>query len=503
MPRYQSGLYTSAVSACLKPESLGRRNAAGGANRIRIGRRLVRASALLTLLVATGSATALAPGQDGVRVTIPISGISDVAQAVVVDPGGNIVLAGSVNSNGTAGGDYLVLARVTPSGALDSTFPGIGGNLASPGFPIIGIDRYDFSGIYGEDGLRALVRLDDGRYLACGTIYSAATSWDFLVARFNAADGSLDTSFNGLGYVVTAFAASGSGLVLTDQCNAVAVQANGMIVAAGVTNESGHHVAVVRYTASGVLDTTFGLGGKVDISAAAPTTEDSEARALVLQPDDGKLLIAGYAFSSGNSELLVMRLNADGSLDPSFGSGGITRTPVGSGEGIANAMVRQPDGRIVVAGSTYAAGGHRDFALARYTTAGVLDPTFGTGGVVTTAVGPSDAYAYALILMPWGRLVAAGSAGISTSVSNTDLALAAYNADGSLDRYFGNAGTGKVMVNTSASGNDIVYGLASDLSGARFWAVGTTYGSLTTAQDFLAIEFGLPDTIFRDGFEGP
>lgn len=164
-------------------------------------------------------------------------------------------------------------------------------------------------------------------------------------------------------------------------------------------------------------------------------------------------------------------------------------------------MVRQPDGRIVVAGSTYAADGHHDFALARYTTAGVLDPSFGTGGLVTTAVRPSDDDAYALILMPWGRLVAAGSARISTGGSGTDLALVAYNADGSLDRYFGNAG--KRMVDISASGDDIVYGLASDLSGARFWAVGTAYGSPATAQDFLAIEFGLPDTIFRDGFEGP
>jgi uncharacterized delta-60 repeat protein len=476
MPNYRSDLDTSVVSACFKPGSLGRRNAAGGANRIRIGRRLVRASALLTLLVATGSATALAPGQDGVRVTIPISGISDVAQAVALDPDGNIVLAGS------AGGNYSVLARLTPNGTLDGTF-GSGG-----------IATHDLS-VNRGDGLRALLRLDDGRYVGCGVFSSPATGDDFVVARFNA-DGSLDTTLDGVGYVVTAFAGG-----LVDQCNAVAVQAvDGKIVAAGVTNENGHHVAVVRYTASGALDTSFGTGGKVDINAAATVSGSSEGRALVLQPD-GKLLIAGYAFGPGNSDLLVMRLNADGSPDTSFGTGGITRTPVGSSEDIANAMVRQPDGRIVVAGSTYAADGHHDFALARYTTAGVLDPSFGTGGLVTTAVGPSDDDAYALILMPWGRLVAAGSARISTGGSGTDLALVAYNADGSLDRYFGNAG--KRMVDISASGDDIVYGLASDLSGARFWAVGTAYGSPATAQDFLAIEFGLPDTIFRDGFEGP
>ena len=176
----------------------------------------------------------------------------------------------------------------------------------------------------------------------------------------------------------------------------------------------------------------------------------------------------------------------------------ITRTPVGTSEDIANAMVRQPDGRIVLAGSAIAADGRRDFALARYTSAGVLDPTFGTGGLVTTPVGPSDDVAYALTLMPWGRLVAAGSARLNTSTAETDLAVVAYNADGSLDRFFGIGG--KRMVNVSAFA-DVVYGLATDLSGARFWAVGTAYGTQTTAQDFLSIQFGLPDTIFRHGFE--
>ena len=444
------------------------------------------AAALLGLAAVVPPALALAPGEDGVRVRIPISGISDVAQAVVVDPGGNIVLAGSVNSNGSAGGAYSVLARVTPSGALDSTFGGIGGYL-DPTFGSIGIARHDLS-VNRGDGLRALVRLDDGRYVGCGVFSSLNTGFDFVVARFNA-DGSLDSSFNGgVGYAVTAFAATSA----PDQCNAMVVQTDGMVVAAGVTTAAGQlRVALARYTTGGVLDPGFGTGGLVSINAAATASGASEARAVVQQPDD-KLLIAGYALGPGNIDLLVMRLNTDGS--PNF----ITRTPVGSSEDIANAMVLQPDGRIVLAGSAIVADGRRDFVLARYTTAGVLDPSFGTGGLVTTPVGPSDDVAYSLILMPWGRLVAAGSARINTSTAETDLAVVAYNADGSLDRFFGVGG--KRMVDISAFA-DVVYGLASDLSGARFWAVGTAYGSQTTAQDFLAVEFGLPDTIFRHGFE--
>jgi uncharacterized delta-60 repeat protein len=444
------------------------------------------AAILLGLATGVPNAPALAPGADGVRVTIPVSGIADYAQAIAVDPNGSIVLAGAIGGNGTTGGNASVLARLTSAGAPDLSF-----GTAN------GIATHDFS-TNQSDGLRALLRMDDGRYVGCGLYFSTGTAQDFLVAQFES-DGSLDTSFAG-GYAVTSFLQSGQGVSLFDQCNAVAVQTNGMLVSAGLTYASGSaHVALTRHTATGVLDTTFGSGGKLDINASLTANGNSEARAIAIQPD-GKLLVAGYAFGSGNSEFLVMRLNSNGSPDASFGGSGIVRTPVGSGEDIANAMVLQPDGRIVLAGSVYMSDGHRDFALARYTAAGALDATFGSGGLVTTPVGPSDDVAYALLLMPWGRLVAAGSARISSGGPGTDLALVAYNANGSLDRYFGIGG--KRMVDVS-SVDDIVYGLAGDIGGARFWAVGTAAPGVNPNQDFLAMEFGLPDTIFRDGFESP
>ena len=438
----------------------------------------VRLRLVTTVLaaIAAPAALALAPGEDGVRITIPVSGIADYAQAAAVDADGNLVMAGS------NGGNSSVLARITRAGALDGTF-GIGG-----------IDIIDLSVSLG-DGLRALVRMDDGRYVGCGVFFSPGTATDFVVARFMS-DGTPDLSFDGVGFAVTSFLQSGPGGSLFDQCNAVAIQADGMIVSAGFTAENGpNHVALTRHTASGQPDTLFGVGGKVDINAAATSNGNSEARALAIQPD-GKLLVAGYAFGPGNSELLVMRLNSDGSPDNTFGIGGITRTPVGTGEDMANAMVLQPDGRIVIAGSTIVADGRRDFAVARYTTNGVLDPSFGTGGLVTTPVGPSDDIAYALTLMPWGRLVAAGSARVSTSSSGNDLALVSYNADGSLDRYFGDLGTRMVDVSDF---DDIIYGLVNDIDGEHFWAAGTA--APTNNQDFLAIEFGLPDTIFRHGFD--
>jgi uncharacterized delta-60 repeat protein len=433
-------------------------------------------AALLALIAASPAAMALAPGEDGVRVVIPITGLADAAEAVAIDPDGRIVLAGG------SSGSSAALAGLTPTGALDPSFSGGG------------VVIHDLGAGQG-DGLHAFVRLDDGRYAGCGSVFGGATAMDFVVARFDS-DGALDTTFNGSGYASAAFLQSGAGGSLFDQCNAVAVQTDGMIVSAGVTYENGPaSVALTRHTSAGVLDGMFGGDGRVDINASSAANGNSEAHALVLQPD-GKLLVAGFAYGEGHNLLLLMRLNTDGTPDQGFGNAGITRTPVGTSEDIANAIVRQPDGRIVIAGSAITTDGRRDFVLARYSENGVLDPSFGDGGVVTTQVGPGDDRAYALALMPWGRLVAAGSARISTSAAGTDLALVAYNADGTLDRYFGDAGMRMVDMSDF---DDIAYGLASDIEGQHFWVVGTAAPDAT--QDFIAVEFGLPDTIFRHGFD--
>jgi uncharacterized delta-60 repeat protein len=439
----------------------------------------LRASiALLGMSAVAPAALALPPGGDGVRITIPISGTDDTAAAAAVDGAGNVVMAGATSTGKS------VLASITRSGALN------------PAFGPDGFVLYDLS--TSTDAWLAIAHMTDGHYVGCGVVFSTGTANDFIVARF-LGDGSLDATFNGTGYAVTPFALSGPGGNLFDQCNAVAVDADGSIVAAGVTDEAGPpHVALARYTADGALDAGFGSGGILDINAGSSANGSSEAHALLIQPD-GKLLIAGYATGTGNDDFLVMRLHADGTFDTTFGTGGIVRTPIGSGEDIANAMVLQPDGGIVVAGSAVITDNRHDFAIARYTSTGALDPTFGTGGFTTTPVGPGDDFAYALTLMPWGRLVAAGSSRISTSAAGTDLALVSYNADGTLDRFFGTLGIVTLNVSADSTANDAVYALAPDIDGEHFWAIGTAAPTLT--QDFLAVEFGLDDTIFRHGFD--
>ncbi|HEX5124276.1 MAG TPA: delta-60 repeat domain-containing protein [Rhodanobacteraceae bacterium] len=440
----------------------------------------LRAAVALLGVSAVAPAFALAPGASGTIVTIPVTGTDDTAYAATVDGAGNVVMAGATSNGQSA------LAGITRTGDINPAFGGPDGLVL-----------YNLSS--STDTLQALVRMSDGRYVGCGIYFNTlGTANDFIVARF-LADGSLDTTFNGTGYAVTPFALTGPGGDLFDQCNAVAVDADGSIVAAGVTDEAGPpHVALARYTADGAPDAGFGSGGIVDINAASGSNGSSEAHALLIQPD-GKLLVAGYATGTGNSDFMVMRLHADGTFDTTFGTDGIVRTPIGTGEDIGNAMVLQPDGRIVVAGTAVITDNRHDFAIARYTNTGALDPTFGTGGFTTTPVGPGDDVAYALTLMPWGRFIAAGSERISTSAAGTDLALVSYNADGTVDRFFGTLGIVRLNVSTDTTANDAVYALATDIDGEHFWAIGTAAPG--SNEDFMAVEFGLDDTIFRHGFD--
>jgi uncharacterized delta-60 repeat protein len=237
--------------------------------------------------------------------------------------------------------------------------------------------------------------------------------------------GDLDRSFGRDGKVRTSFrtGATASALVL---------QPDGKLVAAGNSNAgSTADFALARYHADGSLDATFGTGGIV----RTPIGGVAFAFALLLQPD-GKLVAAG--FQGFTSTIALARYHADGSLDAGFGTGGIVLTPIGTGAG-ASALVLQPDGKLVAAGGALA-GGPSDFALVRYHADGSLDPTFGTGGIVLTAFG-SDAGASSLVLQPDGKLVAAGA----------DFVLARYHADGSLDATFGTGGIVRTAISAGAN----------------------------------------------------
>jgi len=222
-------------------------------------------------------------------------------------------------------------------------------------------------------------------------------AWQLVAAGpATAIPGQLDPGFGRDGKVTTDFAGHAG-------ASAVVVQDGKLVAAGSATSGTGVDVALARYRRDGTLDPTFGIGGKVTTDIAGAF---DEARALVVQ--DGRLVVAGFTFtgefSSGNFALA--RYRHDGDLDPTFGTGGKVVTDFAGSFDEADALVVQ--GGTLVAGGTAFTGSTSDFALARYRQNGTLDPTFGTGGKATTDFAGGEDRAEALVVQG-GKLVAAGS----------------------------------------------------------------------------------------------
>jgi uncharacterized delta-60 repeat protein len=378
---------------------------------------LAVAAALVLVGVSAAAPGDLDPsfGGDGVVITPIAPGSAwDLAEAVAPYPGGRLVAAGfSVLKDGR--GRYLfALARYHADGSLDATF-GEDGRVSMPA-------------TRRNSRVHAIVVDSDGRLVVGGS----GRSRDFALARYRP-DGSLDPSFGGDGVVLTSVGAF-------DQVDALVVQDDGRLVAAGWTEGGrvGDAFALARYHVDGTLDTSFAGDGVVRTRLSGGTG----AHALVLQ-DDGKLVVAGSGGSRQNFALA--RYNPDGSLDASFGVGGIVHTEMGDSSD-ARALVLQPDGKLVAAGWADDRSSPMTFALARYQADGSLDSSFGDDGTVRTQVGiTSDVEA--LVLQPDGKLVAGGRSEVEQPWS-FDFALARYRPDGTLDSSFGGDGIVTTAIGT-------------------------------------------------------
>jgi uncharacterized delta-60 repeat protein len=196
----------------------------------------------------------------------------------------------------------------------------------------------------------------------------------------------------------------------------------------------------------GVLDPTFGTSGVVTTNVAS--FDASFVSAVATYPEagtanDGKIVAAGAVSSQGGQtqDMAVVRYNLDGSLDKSFGGSGQVTNSVGSSNDGAGDVIVQPDGKVVVAGWT--GGSSSNFAVVRYNADGSLDTSFGgtkAKGVVSTDINNSRDYGWVMALQANGKIVVAGTTTPKNSTSTVDLALVRYNADGSLDSSFGTGG---------------------------------------------------------------
>jgi uncharacterized delta-60 repeat protein len=336
-------------------------------------------------------------------------------------------------------GLVLSTASHAAPGDLDPTFSGDGKQTTDFGF--------------ANSAAAAVVRQPDGKVIAVGDGTGVDGLGDFVLARYNP-DGSLDTTFSGDGVQATDFERG-------DGAKAVALQANGKIVAAGIATDvdGAEHFAVARYNPNGSLDTTFSGDGK-------QTTDLGRldfANGVAIQAD-GKIVAAGQ----GNGNFALARYNPNGSLDSTFSGDGKQTTDFGGGDA-ANGVAIQGDGKIVAVGYDGTTA-NRAFALARYNPNGSLDTTFSGDGKQTTDFGGIDRAA-AVALQGNGRIVAVGGA-------NADFALARYNLNGSLDTTF--SGDGK-QTTDFGGGGDIANAVAIQGDG-KIVAAGQGTGNFALAR---------------------
>ncbi|TKK68952.1 T9SS type A sorting domain-containing protein [Ilyomonas limi] len=378
--------------------------------------------------------------------------------------GDKIIVAGSTYTH--PGNNYntdFVLIRYTADGAVDASF-GLNGLV---------IGYFPSSQTFFTSTI-----LQGDKIIAAGYAFNDNNFFDFLLARFTA-DGVLDPSFGVNGMATINF--NGSSY---DQANAIALQGNKIIVAGFTGNSPNFDFALARFTADGRLDSSFGEQGKVITDF---NNSDDKVSSIVLQGN--KIIVVGSTGNFGSRDFALARYTSNGVLDSSFGKNGKATTDInGSSYDQADAIVLQGD-KIIVAGSTYTfAHFAYEVTLARYTTDGVLDASFGVNGIVVTNLNKSTDDQTTSMVLQRGKIIVTGS-------TNVDFALARYTADGILDSSFGDNGKATTFFNNDydvassialqgdkiiVGGYTHVYEITSEFALARFTVDGvvdSTFGN--------------------------
>jgi uncharacterized delta-60 repeat protein len=397
--------------------------------------------------------------------------------SLAIQADGKIVAAGYTYTNYSFQPNNFAVARFNTNGTLDNTFGSGGmvnlafsfnstkansvitqpdgkilvGGFAGSFFQLIRLNTdgaldtsFDSDGIVSTrigttSGIAALALQTDGKIVAAGSSSDGTTNSDIAVARYNS-NGSLDNTFDSDGIVVTDVENRQEG------ASDVNIQADGKITVSGTTGQSNSTATrsflAVRYNPNGALDTTFDNDGKA-VTDVSPT--DEQANAMVTQPD-GKVVLVGYSFST-NFDIALVRYNTDGSLDNSFNNDGISLIELGNSIDIILDTAIQADGKIIAVGYSFN-GVFRDITVVRYNPNGTFDDSFGNNGVVTTSLGRTASDARSVRVQADGKIVIGGN--INAFGTQSSFAVLRYKSDGSLDDSFGNSGivTFRVGANT-------------------------------------------------------
>jgi uncharacterized delta-60 repeat protein len=406
-------------------------------------------------------------GIDG-KVLTDFDHSTDIANAVAIQADGKIVVVGTTYRDNDFSNEDFAVTQYNPDGTLDKAF-GIGGKVqtdfpglaavassvvvqpdgkivvaggAFPLFTFLGdfkVVRYNSNGSldtsFGDGGIVTttfpegsyafdVALQNDGKIIAAGTVFvdfnpGESSNTDFALARYNA-DGTPDATFGNGGQASTDF------LGMEDDAFSVLIQPDGKIVAVGSANDPAtfYDFAAVRYLSNGTLDTTFGVAGKVHTDFGDQNFD--RARSAALQPD-GRIVAAGFAISQngGVQNFAVARYTSNGVLDTSFGTAGMTQIDFGSCCQSANKVLLQPNGKIITVGYANTESSDSDFLLARLISDGSLDPTFGAGGKVRTSFGDLNGGANGAVFQPDGKILAVGFQATGLELF-ADFALARY-----------------------------------------------------------------------------
>jgi uncharacterized delta-60 repeat protein len=366
-------------------------------------------------------------GNGGIVITGPNG--SGVAKQAAIQPDGRIVAVGyGGNLASPTSATDVLLARYEANGTLDATF-------GTQGLVITHIP-----GPSGNEFGYDVALQPDGKIVVVGHKFEAHA--EMLAVRY-LTNGSLDPSF-GVNGIVRLTPATES------FANSIALQPDGRILLGGLTNGATgpSSISVVRLQPNGSLDSTFGTGGLATIDASGNGTGGTMFD-LALQAD-GRIVVTGFVrpdpLLPEDTQLATARFTAAGLPDSTFGTNGVVRTNVGPQDDVGIALAIQPDGRVVVGGYTRVAD--QEALVVRYTTSGALDASFGTGGIASLSLGVQN-QARALIVQPDAKIVTAGLRG-------PDFMLARFTSTGTLDASFGTNGT---LVTSTSTGRDEANGI--------------------------------------------
>jgi uncharacterized delta-60 repeat protein len=345
------------------------------------------------------------------KLIVPVGPGNDYGVSLTQQADGKLVLGGlSHNDNGS---DFSLI-RLNTDGSLDSTFDGDGKLIV------------DVGGTY--DAGFSLIQQADGKLVQGGCSGKGSTfDYDFSLIRLNA-DGSLDSTFGSGGKFIVPM---GSGY---DQGGSLIQQIDGKLVLGGYSfNGSNDDFSLIRLNTDGSLDSTFNGNGRLIV----PVGSGHDNGVSLTQQADGKLVLSGTSYNGSNDDFSLIRLNTNGSLDSTFGNGGKLIMPVGSGDDWGQSLTQQADGKLVLGGISIN-GSNEDFSLIRLNTDGSLDSTFGSGGKLIVPVGSGNDEGVSLTQQADGKLVLGGYS--MNAAGNNDFSLIRLNTDGSLDTSFNPAG---------------------------------------------------------------